>query len=78
MNDQPEAFHEPLGTVDYRLGSDGKAQELKWRRDTPPAGEDGSVPDRRLTIGTIMYPNTPVSGPGVFIPEVSTLDLEIG
>lgn len=65
------------GAVDYRINSDGKAANLGWRRETPPAGEDGTVPDRRLTLAHLIEPNTPVSGPGVALPLYqSTFDIK--
>lgn len=76
--DNPELFSEPGSfNVDYRIGRDD-AGDKGWRRETPPAGEDGTVPDVRLTIGTIIYPNIPVSGPGVALPlNPSTFDLDM-
>lgn len=37
-------FSDPGTLPDYTRRSTGLAQEQGWRRDTPPAGEDGSVP----------------------------------
>lgn len=75
--DNPELFSEPgSNAVDYRIGRDDSAGK-GWRRDTPPAGEDGSVPDRRLTIGTIIYPNVPADGGGVYLPPLSSFDLDM-
>lgn len=45
-----EEYMEPQGAPDHTRNSTGKAQEQGWRRDTPPAGEDGSVPYVSLTV----------------------------
>ena len=76
----PEEFMEPGMGPDYRIGSEGKAATEGWRIQTPPAGEDGTVPDTRLTLAHEITPNIPVSGPGVLpiIPRQSTFDLPIG
>lgn len=46
----PEEFMDPLTGPNYTNNTMGKAQEEGWRRDTPPAGEDGSVPSVSLTV----------------------------
>lgn len=81
MSVSPEQFQEPgTGAIDYRIGSEGKAADEGWRRDTPPAGEDGTVPDRRFTLAHLITPNVPASGPGILpeSPRPSTFDLPIG
>lgn len=46
-----EEFMDPLTGPDYTIHTSmGLAQEQGWRRDTPPAGEDGSVPSVSLTV----------------------------
>lgn len=45
-----DEFKDPLGPPNYELNTMGLAQEQGWRRDTPPAGEDGSVPSVSLTV----------------------------
>jgi hypothetical protein len=70
---RPEDFSEPgSGNVDYRLNRDSSGPPNNWRRDTPPAGEDGSVPDRRLTVTG----GSALSGGGV-LPSLypSTFDI---
>ena len=60
--------------VDIRIGHDS-AGDNNWRRATPPAGEDGSVPDLRLTVTGSM---NPVTGPGVDVTHPiypSTFDI---
>lgn len=46
----PEEFADPDHGPDYTLNTMGKAQDQGWRRATPPAGEDGSVPSVSLTV----------------------------
>lgn len=46
----PEEFQEPgTGFIDPSINADDSADE-GWRRDTPPGGEDGTVPDRSDTV----------------------------
>lgn len=71
---QPEDFTEPgaVNAVDYRLHRDNSGPPNNWRRETPPAGEDGTVPDRRLTVTG----GTSLTGPG-YLPRLnpSTFDI---
>lgn len=46
----PEEFANPQLGPDYTLNTWGRAQDEGWRRDTPPAGEDGTVPYVSLTV----------------------------
>lgn len=68
-----EDFSEPgTGAVDHRINNDSSGPPNNWRRETPPAGEDGSVPDRRLTVTG----GTALTGPGVALPLYqSTFDI---
>jgi hypothetical protein len=73
----PESFMESgsSGAVDYRIGRDSSGPPNNWRRATPPAGEDGSIPDLRLTI---TDQNDVVTGPGVDVTHPiypSTFDI---
>lgn len=63
----PAQFMEPgsSNAVDYRIGNDSSGPPNNWRQETPPAGEDGTVPDRRLTIAD---QTDVVTGPG---PDVT-------
>lgn len=45
-----EAFSEPGDIRDHPELNEDDAAEGGWRRDTPPAGEDGSVPNRSDTV----------------------------
>jgi len=76
----PEDFANPGEGPDYRIGSDGLSQANGWRIDTPPFAEDGSVPDRRLTMASEIFPNIPATGGGILVTarRSSTLDLPIG
>jgi hypothetical protein len=69
-------FSEPgTNAVDYRLNHDSSGPPNNWRRDTPPAGEDGSVPDLRETVTG----GTALTGPGVLLPLYpSTFDIPDG
>lgn len=71
---EPASFSEPgTGAVDYRIGRDSSGPPNNWRRATPPAGEDGSVPDLRLTILDQVDVST---GGGVILPLYpSTFDI---
>jgi hypothetical protein len=75
---QPEQFAEPGMGPDYRIGGDSVSQTQQWRVDTPPFAEDGSIPDRRLTMAAEIFPNIPATGGGINLPRiVSTFDLPI-
>jgi hypothetical protein len=61
--------------VDYRIGRDSSGPPNSWRRRTPPAGEDGTVPDTRLTI---KDQSDVATGPGVDVTHPiypSTFDI---
>jgi hypothetical protein len=63
------------GAIDIRIGHDSSGPPNNWRRDTPPAGEDGTVPDRRLTISD---QNDVATGPGTDVTHPvypSTFDI---
>lgn len=71
MPSRPEDFSEPgTGAVDYRIGQDTSGPPNNWRRETPPAGEDGSIPARPVTgSGSLV-------GGGVTLPLYpSTFDI---
>lgn len=72
----PAQFMEPgSGAIDRRIGKDSAGPPNNWRRLTPPAGEDGSVPDLRLTIADV---DDVVTGPGVDVTHPvypSTFDI---
>lgn len=46
----PEEFADPQGPVSQTINTMGLAQDNGWRRTTPPAGEDGSVPAVSETV----------------------------
>lgn len=46
------------GVVDPNINRDDSADE-GWRRDTPPAGEDGTIPDRSDTVTNEAVAETP-------------------
>lgn len=70
----PAQFMEPgTGAEDFRIGKDSAGPPNNWRRATPPAGEDGSVPDLRLTI---TDQTDIATGGGVALPlQPSTFDI---
>jgi hypothetical protein len=75
----PQDFANPGQGPDIRIGSDGLAQDEGWRLETPYFAEDGTVPDRRLTMAHEITPNIPPSGDSVlWIRRESTFDLPIG
>lgn len=45
-----EEFSEPSDVRDHSDLNPDESAEQGWRRETPPAGEDGSVPDRSNTV----------------------------
>lgn len=72
---QPEEFKEPGLGVDYRIGNDTTAASGQWRRNTPPAGEDGTIKSRD---GLVTGSNPLAVGDGgVALPlYASTFDLQ--
>ena len=77
MSNNPQKFQESgsSGAVDFRIGADSSGPPNNWRRPTPPAGEDGSVPDLRLTITDQVDVST---GPGTDVTHPvypSTFDI---
>lgn len=67
-------FSEPgVNAVDIRLHHDSSGPPNNWRRQTPPPGEDGSIPDVSLTV---TGSNPSVRGGGALLPLYpSTFDI---
>lgn len=76
----PMQVHEPGFGPDYRINDDSAGFPNRlWRMLTPPAGEDGTIPDIRHTMDEMTYPSVAADGSVVPFPHpqvrTSTFDI---
>lgn len=50
MSNSADLSEPGVNAVDYRLNHDSSGPPNNWRRATPPAGEDGSIPSVSDTV----------------------------